>query len=472
VLFRRLAALALLALACAAPASARARGLTTGFSADPVLTTDDAATRAVWIPRAVSEGAGIVRLNVLWSQVAPATPPPGFDPSDPASPGYNWSSVDAAVTDLTSHGLQVLITIESAPTWAEAPDRPSYAPPGSWEPNAAQFGEFASAAATRYDGHFDGLPRVRYWEAWNEPNLDLYLSPQWTKVGRGWQATSPTVYRGLLNSFYTAVKRASGSNFVVGAATAPYGDPAGADPPGDERMAPVAFYRYLLCINDNKRLTPYRCPDPAHLDAVDHHPYGIEGPLWHALNRDDAAVPDIYKIANVVHAAQRAGNVLPRGPKALWVTEIGWDSRPPNPKGVPAEKQARWYEQSLYVLWRQGVDTVLFLQIVDSPPIPNYFLAYEEGVYYVNGQAKPAATAFRFPFVTRRLDRRHIQAWGRAPQSGVLKIEMRRHGHWAVLAHLRVSTHEVFSSTLGARGRSVFRAQLDGQTSLTWSQAG
>ena len=45
-------------------------------------------------------------------------------------------------------------------------------------PNAREFGEFAKAIARRFGGGFDGLPRVRYWQVWNEPNLspDLLAS--------------------------------------------------------------------------------------------------------------------------------------------------------------------------------------------------------------------------------------------------------------------------------------------------------
>ena len=111
-------------------------------------------------------------------------------------------------------------------------------------------------------------------------------------------------------------------------------------------MQPVAFDRALFCLRNNARLTPVSCPDPPHLDALSHHPYGIGGPLWHALNADDVAVPDVYKLARVLHAAERARHVLPAGAKRLWVTELSWDTSPPDPNGVPAAKQARWLEQA------------------------------------------------------------------------------------------------------------------------------
>jgi hypothetical protein len=471
---RGLCAFAAVALcAVAIPVRAAAQGLSTGFSADPVLTGNGPSADA-WISRAVAEGASIVRVNLVWSAVAPPVRPDGFAPADPTSPGYDWSTVDASVRALAGRGLQVLLNITGAPTWAEGSAPPPGASPGSWRPDPAQFASFATAAALRYDGRFPDpvtpgafLPRVRYWQPWNEPNLSLYLSPQWTQSGSGWAPASPVIYRGLLNAFYRAVKRVSSSNFVVTAGTAPYGDP-----PGGERMPPVAFDRTLFCLRDDRGLTPLSCPDPPHLDALSHHPYGIQGPLWHALNPDDAAVPDIYKIARVLHAAEHARHVEPAGPKRLWATEISWDSSPPDPDGVPVAEQARWLERALYVLWRQGVDTVLWLQIVDAAPVPNYGSTYQAGLYDLAGAAKPAAVAYRFPFVTRRLNHGHIDAWGRAPRGGRIAIEARRHGRWAVLRRLAVRSDQVFQAVLPVRGRAILRARADPDTSLPWTQGG
>jgi len=235
-------------------------------------------------------------------------------------------------------------------------------------------------------------------------------------------------------------------------------------------MAPVAFDRYLFCLADDSALSPTSCPEPPHLDALDHHPYGIEGPLWHAINTDDVAVPDMYKLARVLNAAQRDGHALPRGSKQLWATEISWDSSPPDLDGVPIAEQARWLEQALYVLWRQGVDLVLWLQIVDSPPIPNYASTYQAGLYYLNGQRKPAAQAFRFPFVTTRLDRNRVLAWGRAPARGRLAIQIRLGRSRKVLRRISVRAGGVFQTTLVIRGRAVLDAQLGAHQSLGWTQ--
>jgi hypothetical protein len=304
---------------------------------------------------------------------------------------------------------------------------------------------------------------VRYWQGWNEPNLAFYLGPQWIRSRHRWLPESPTIFRALMNAFYRSVKSVSPSNFVVMAGTAPYGDP-----PGQARMPPIQFDRYLFCLSSG--LTPTPCANPVHLDAVAHHPYGIGGPLWHAGNPDDAAVADLYKVDRVLRAAERTRHVLPVGHKQLWVTEISWDSDPPDPHGVPIQRQARWYEQALYVLWRQHVDTVLFIYIADGAPVPNYASSYQAGLYFLNGDPKPAATAFRFPFVTQRVRGSSAQAWVRAPLAGRLEIERKVGAGWSALKSFSVRYHQIVTTTLHLSGAARLRARIGPETSLVWTQ--
>jgi hypothetical protein len=460
-------------LAIPLAASARqASGLTTGFSADPVL-TGSAAGASPWIGRAASEGASIVRVNLLWSNVAPAVRPPGFVASDPDSPGYDFSSVDASVRALAARGLRVLLNVSMAPPWAEAPGRPASAPAGTWEPDPEQFAQFAHAVAVRYDGAFPDplrpggvLPRVRYWQAWNEPNLGSYLTPQWSASGSSYVPASPAIYRQLLNRFYAAVKGVSSSNVVAMAGLAPYGDAA----LGGERIQPVAFDRSLFCLSVQLR-SASRCGNPAHLDVAAQHLYGIGGPLWRPYSSDDVAVANMYRVADVLRAAQRTGHVLPRGRKQLWVSEISWDSSPPDPNGVPIRQQAKWLEQALYLLWRQGVDTVLWLQLADSAPIPSYAASYQGGLFFLDGQAKPAAAAFRFPFVAVHTHGGSLRVWGLSPRGGLLTVERLRAGSWKAVGRLVVRRHEVFTKTIEVRAPAVLRARVDDELSLPWTQS-
>jgi hypothetical protein len=149
------------------------------------------------------------------------------------------------------------------------------------------------------------------------------------------------------------------------------------------------------------------------------------------------------------------------------VTELGWNSNPPDNEGVSLAQQARWYEQALYELWRQGVNTVLLLQIIDPDSGP-----WEAGVYFGSGKPKPAATAFRFPFVTTRSGARTVIAWGRAPVAGRLTLERRAGRRWTALATIPVQTNQVFVRTIALRGSAVLRASVGARTSLPWTQPG
>src|SRR5262245_31876044 len=62
-------------------------------------------------------GSSIVRLYLYWRNVAGSNPP--ADPTNPNS--YNWNARDlqANVDAAQAHSLQVMLTIRSAPDWAQ-----------------------------------------------------------------------------------------------------------------------------------------------------------------------------------------------------------------------------------------------------------------------------------------------------------------------------------------------------------------
>ena len=424
--------------------------------------------RDQWLDRTVAADAGVVRLPATWAGIAPQRRPRGFDGADASSVGYDWKSQDAAVREASKRGLTVLLTLDRAPQWAEGAHRPRQVLAGSWRPNARALGAFAHAAAERYSGRFPdpetpgaSLPRVRLWQVWNEPNLDTYIAPQWVRRHGRYVPFSADHYRAMLNAAYAGIKGVHADNLVGTGGTAPYGDFGR----GGRRTPPVAFLRELLCLKSNLR--PKRCPNPAHFDALAHHPYGVRGPMQHALNRDDVAVPDLGKLKRVLAAARRHHRVLPNGSKRLWVTEISWDSDPPDPQGVPAKRHARWLEESFYVLWRQGVDTITWFQIRDADAGGGFAFSNQSGVYLRNGKPKLALKAFRFPFVVERRGWR-ASIWGRAPVAGPVTIERRAGHQWREVARVSARTPVPFSRPLSLP-KGIYRAVQGTTASLAWS---
>jgi hypothetical protein len=451
------------------------RGLTVGFSGAPELTYGSVdATTAQWVQKANAVGTQIVRITAYWSTIAPNKPPTKADAVNPNWSGYDWAPFDQQVEQLTVEGFRVMITINYAPRWAEAADPALNAYPGTWKPGATAFGQFATAITRRYDGETTPtdygvtatnafLPKVTLWQPWNEPNLNLEISPQWNHTAKGFTPASPGIYRSLLNAFYASAKAVSKSNYVIAAGTAPFGDP-----PGGYRMAPVTFDQYLDCLNTSDKKVA--CSDPPHFDAIDHHPYGIGGPEAHALNATDATVPDIYKLTRVLAVAERDHTALPAGKKGVWITEIAWNTTPPVAGNVPIQQAARWVEQAFYVLWHQGVSTVLWYRLADEPTEPNQAISTHSGIYFIGGSSKPLTISFRFPFLSNRRNKTTIVAWGRAPQAGQLSIEQQGKRGWTVLTHFTVRKLEVFQLPLRLKGKATLRAVLGANTSLSWSQ--
>jgi hypothetical protein len=464
--------LTLCAACCAAvllfASTAQAHGLKVGF-ADPLLASEEAGTRQLWLGHAGESGGSVVRINVLWANVAPKQPGPTFDAANPADPEYHWTTLDAAVREASAAGFEVLLTVYDAPTWAEGAGRPKQAEPGSWKPSPGAFGEFAHALARRYDGSFpdpadpaDTLPAVSDFEAWNEPNLDVYLAPQWEGESSN---PGPGLYRPLLNHFFAAVKSVQPGATVLGGSLAPFGDE-----PGGERTRPVLFLRTLLCLKGGK-LVPVACPEPAHFDVLSDHPIAVGPPDQSAVSPLDVTTPDIGRLTRVLAKAEKAKTVQPAGHKGLWVTEFWYDTDPPDPSGVSLALQARWYQQDLYLFWKQGARVAIALQLRDSPAGKGYAFTYQSGLYFLDGKPKPSQKALRFPFVVHRTDSFHVEAWGIAPQPGKVRIQVLRKKTWKTLATVDSGgLAKPFSSTVRLYRFGKLRAVEGKAKSLPWVQ--
>jgi hypothetical protein len=448
----------------ATPASAT-RGLVTGFD-DGLFSSPNAATRQAWLGRASEAGGGIARLTVRWSAIAPSRPANASDPSDPA---YHFSTLDAVLQDVAARGLTPLVMVVGAPAWAEGPSRPANAPAGSWRPDPSALGQFAAAIARRYGGAYPNvlmpLPRVTLLQAWNEPNLNNYLTPQW----QGKKPTGALLYRGLLNAFYAGVKSVRPTDTVISAGTAPFGDP-----PGGPRIRPVAFWRAVLCLKQRKAtLRRAKCPKRgrATMDVLAHHPINtFSAPNRRAPNRDDASSADLFRITRVLRAAERFRTVLPRGHRPIWATETWWETNPLDAQfGVPPVRQAYRLEQALYLIWKAGGSAALNFQVGDSAAhAPGQ--VDQSGVFLADGTPKPSLTAFRFPLVGDRLGRKTVRAWGKSPAAGTLLVQRARGRTWSTLRSLSIQRGQVFSIRLRLAKRSVLRATVAGQTSLPWTQ--
>jgi hypothetical protein len=416
--------------------------LQTGIFGVPTGADADLAFR-----RTVHSGATSVRLIVNWRLVAPRIRPSGFRPADPDEPAYRWEVTDRQVNLAVSRRLAPIISILSAPSWAEGEGEGAQ---GTVRPDPAELGHFAMAAARRYSGTFAGLPRVRYWQVWNEPNLLFHLTPQFV----GTRPVSAAVYRAMVNTFSDSVHSVHHDNMVVAGGLAPFTTHT-----GDRRewgLAPMHFMRLMLCMGKNLKPT---CKARSRFDVWAHHPYTSGGPNHHAYLPDDVSLGDLPEMRQMLDASVRAGQIVTRQPIRFWVTEFSWDTSPPDPKGVPARTHARWVAEALYRMWSNGISLVTWFQVRDDP-FPASF--YQSGLYFRGAtperdRPKPALRTFRFPFVALP-ERGTTVTWGRTPtsQPGRVLLQFQARGRWLPLVVLRANRYGIFGRRLTvARGRSV-----------------
>jgi hypothetical protein len=458
---------ALVALAqMALPARAEAaRGLITGLYADQYTSEEDSVRRQ-WFDTTVHANASVVRVNVSWNVTVGSQQP--ADPRNPTDPAYNFAPLDGAVREAAERGLEVFLTVYEAPPWAEGPNRPDDpvdAGQGAWKPDPGALGDFATALATRYSGSFPDpagigpLPRVRYYEAWNEPNIPQYLAPQY----EGGKPSGVTIYRNMLRSVSSAVKAVNTSNLVIGPGLAPYGDP----PSHDWRARPFHFLRNLLCLKGGKKPeAEQRCPrkQVPTLDIFSAHPINSYGGPADEAAPGDAASGDLDELERALRVAEKAKNIRPRGRRPLWVTEFWWATSEiaGSPLVVDLPTQARYVAQSLYLHWKAGAQVSTYFGLAGGPL----------GLFFSDGTPKPAFDAFRFPFVAERQRKGRVLVWGKAPASGQVDIQRQVPDGFETVKQLSVQGGSVFTTRLRISGPATLRGVIGSDASLPWQLAG
>lgn len=424
----------------------------------------------VLLDRAAASGATVIRIPVSWISVAPAgtelphgpgeprrwAPPAGFDAANPADPNYRWSGLDELVRAVASHGLAPLLTITTAPLWAE--DAESSLRAGkSWYVDAPQLNAFALAVARRYSGSFAGLPRVRYFQVWNEPNSSS-LGPQVTIAPTAPPIDPDTIlsadfYRELVNSFADGVHSVHPDNIVVAGGLSPFTHTV-----GFVTVGPLAFMRKLLCLSPSGPPRPV-CAAKIRFDAWSTHPYTSGGPNHHAVLPEDVSIGDLPEMKAVLDAAVRAGIVVSSRPVEFWATEFSWDSNPPDPAGVPAQVLPRWVAEGFYRMWRSGISLVTWFKLRDAPQTS----LFQSGLYYrgatiAEDRPKPELAAFRFPFVAFPSGVRRIFVWGRTPAgrpTSVL-VEQQAGKRWKRLGVVQTDANGILQARLLRAGTGVF----------------
>ncbi|MCL5959284.1 MAG: cellulase family glycosylhydrolase [Chloroflexi bacterium] len=201
---------------------------------------------------------------------------------------FDWTSIDDAVSQAYGRGLKILIRVDESPSWASGTTAKNGPPLDDQD-----LANFMYVLAGRYRG------RVKAYEIWNEPNLDV----EW-----GGQYPNPTKYGQMLRALYPRVKQADANAKVVTGGLSNTGEGNGTTVYGD-----LAYIKNLYASNLGNA--------KGYFDAIGSHPYG--GPNSPEADPWKPPPPTGTYFRRAWQHNQMA-NVHGGEDKEIWATEFGW----------------------------------------------------------------------------------------------------------------------------------------------------
>jgi hypothetical protein len=358
--------------ALAAPSAFAAERMWIGFHDDPSFRW--AGNRASRIEASSDQGASVMRLLVHWDRTADRRP---AVPTDPFDPAYSFDDLDDAIRTAQEHDVEVLLSLVGTPRWANGGTTPNAMPR-----RLGDFTAFASAIASRYSGRFDGYPFVRFWSIWNEPNLQLFLKPQFDGRGR---SVAPRNYARLYAAGHKGIKAGNRRALVAIGETSARGtdNPRGARPV----HSPGRFLEALA--KANRRLE---------FDAWAHHPY----PFRPSLKPSQKTRWPNVTLASLPELERNLTRLFKRKSVPIWVTEYGHETRPQDALGVSYSTQGAFLRNAVSIA-RSFPFVSMFIWFVyqDDPGQP-----WDSGLYTQSGITKGASPS-RFSAAARPVDARN-----------------------------------------------------------------
>ena len=207
-----------------------------------------------------------------------------------------WHKYDRIVELADARDIEIIARLSNPPAWSRAAgdELGAKAPPD----HLSDYGDYVEAVVSRYAG------RIQYFQIWNEPNC----CEEW-----GTRPVSPEQYAELLREGYTRAKAANPDVVIL---TAPLAQTIEMD------YYPGGLNDFLFL----QRL--YRAGGGDHFDILAINDYG----LWSGPT-DRRMRPRVINYSRALYLRdimRRNGD----GEKPIWISEMGWNSTPPD-SGIP-----------------------------------------------------------------------------------------------------------------------------------------
>ena len=350
--------LGLAALAARRPLRQAAERMWVGFHDDPSYRWVRTGSRASNAPPATARRS--CGSSCSGTSSAPERPTRRDDPFDPS---YRFDDIDEALRAAQEMDQEVMLTISGTPRWANGGQTANRMPA-----NLRDFTTFARAISSRYSGRFAAIPYVRFWSVWNEPNLHLFLTPQFDAAGgRSRRRTTRSCMPPRTRHQGGQPERADRDRRDFCARERP---PIGASPHAHARQVRRARRQGEPPLEVRRLGTP---PVP--------------------VGAEPAARPArevAERVAGLTAAFPREPDTwFRRKSTKIWVTEYGHQTRPEDSLGVPYATQSAYIQQSISIARNYPfVEMFIWFVYQDDPGQP-----WESGLYTQAGAAKGRSPA-------------------------------------------------------------------------------
>lgn len=257
------------------------------------------------------------------------------------------------------------------------------------------------------------LPRIGLWSIYNEPNHPLFVSPQRSKG----VLVSPSIYRNLYRAGYKSLVRTGHAHdTILMGEVLPIGSNANR---ATGTTSPMTFARELFCLNGKGRKHP-GCNGrfaPLHASGWAVHAYYRKtGPFSRPPGKGDVTPATVGKLRGLLASARGRGRL--KGKVALWDTEDGAQTSPPDPKGASLSRQARFINEAEYLAWQKPYMRSFSQYLwTDEQEV----WAFQSGLTFSNGKPKPALGAYRLPIYVKKAPG-GVVVWGHVPSRGTVTI--------------------------------------------------
>lgn len=244
---------------------------------------------------------------------------------------FDFEKSDSAVALFQKHDINLLGILCYASKWSVDFKAPST------DSELDEYINYVKTIVSRYKG------KIKYWEVWNEPNLDEFWKPK----------PNADDYSKMLKRAYTEIKKIDPEIKVIGMVTS---------------LCDVEFVG--KCLKNG-------CG--AYMDVISVHPYQDPSPPTDMSSE----IGKIYKLKNLLSEYKLT--------TPIWITECGWQTN-----NKPARLQASYLVKYYVDLFSRNIVDRIYWFNLDDWQTRGSSQCCQYGILYIDMSPKPSYASYHF----------------------------------------------------------------------------